>query len=145
MFAELSSSQTSRLIRNERRLNPLWKFWRGTDPHAFEALLWSPARKSANIYDVKSLRERGKKNPCLTWEDMKCSTLESYLKKKLKTFPYRFFFFFFFSKCYTSLNYVRWLESSLFNPLLGKSPKILSNVSVSRLPCAAGTLVFLYK
>lgn len=32
----------------------------------------------------------------------------------------------------TSLNWVRQLESSLFNPLSGKSRKILSNVSLSR-------------
>lgn len=39
MFAELSSSMTSRLIQDERRLNPLWKIWIGADAHAAETLL----------------------------------------------------------------------------------------------------------
>lgn len=39
MFAEHSSSTTSRLIQDERRLNPLWELWRGEDAHATETSL----------------------------------------------------------------------------------------------------------
>lgn len=72
-FAELSSSQTSRLIQNERRLNPLLKIWRGTDAHAVEALLWSAARE-VRILTI-----------CHICEDVECSTIESH-PKKIKTF-----------------------------------------------------------
>lgn len=50
-FAEHSSSVTSRLIQDERRLHPLWKIWGEADAHAAETSLWSPAGK---IQRVKS-------------------------------------------------------------------------------------------
>lgn len=46
VFAERSSSATSRLIEDEHGLNPLWKIWRGADARAAETSPWSPARRS---------------------------------------------------------------------------------------------------
>ena len=49
--------KTSRLIQNERRLNPLWEIWRGADAHAAEALLWSPAREKEREGERRRIRK----------------------------------------------------------------------------------------
>lgn len=107
-LAELSSSQTSRLIQNERRLNPLLKIWRGTDAHAAEALLWPAAREARVVTFVTFGRTSDGAQLNRIWKTIK------------KTF---FFFFLPFFRCNTSLNSVKLLDSSLFNPRPAKSRK----------------------
>lgn len=110
MFAELSSSTTSRLIQNERRLNPLWNIWRGTDAHDVEALLWSPASGKKTCSPEDPLLNVGGLPRIVHLIRIHRRTIQLFLT--------------FFLKCNTSL---------CCNLPLGKSPKKSSKILTKRL------------
>ena len=130
--------KTSRLIQNERRLNPLWEIWRGADAHAAEALLWSPARE----------KERGGERRRRRKEEEVRGGKQSLSKPSATFFKYFFFLgkgprtshvfksylenrtiklFFFSSHRFLDViprfSRVRWSESSSVNPLVVRGKK----------------------